>query len=472
MLFRREVPEKVRELESYTLSYNGEKYRARILTTQEDELLYDLEIPELTVIESRVTERLMLGLELELSELGGVNPERVQKALEQVRNLGEIAILTADENITDVFIYQSGRVSVVHLHYGELSTTLRLASAEQFATQLRLLTNRQFDYSQPLLSYFHKRFRVSATGYSATPSQKLDVAIRIWHSRPLTIVDLLRFGSMTPEIASLLTLIANLGCAVIIAGDRGGGKSTLLQVMLSLIPKNARKVCILTEREIHEYYYEKDYSIVDFKVHLGEDYTQEGVPLERAVKQALIHGSSSYIIYNEIKEREEARLFFTTCAVAGLSSILTTMHAESPEGILQRLALDFQLPKEALRNINYILMAQAVQRKFDKRLHRRVTSITEIRSFREDPLKEGALNDLFSFDVRRFEWDFSIEEIAKTEVLRKKLNARGISREEFFELFSRFRELFLSMKDSGRDYEPLEITRQVTKVLREFSEEK
>ncbi len=60
----------------------------------------------------------------------------------------------------------------------------------------------------------------------------------------------------------------------------------------------------------------------------------------------------------------------------------------SPKGILQRLILDFKLPMEALRNINFILIAHVVRRGFSTEKYRRVTGLTEIRRFREDPFKE------------------------------------------------------------------------------------
>ena len=440
-MFRRILPEEYEVVEEYTV-----EGRAVRIIESEGELYYDIEIPELNFFERKAAEEILSGSYVDLDKLGGIDKEKVLTAVKLYKGLGEVEYLIADGNLTDIFIYQNGIVEVVHLKYGDLDTTLRLAEPEKFASRLRLLTNRQFDYSKPLLSYFHKRYRISAVGYSATPSQKIDIAIRIWHEKPLSILDLLRFGSINEEIASLLTILANLGCSIIIAGDRGGGKSTLLQALLFLVPKKLRKVCILTEREIHEYFYENDFRITDFKVHLGKEVSHEGVPLEDAVKQMLIHGESGYIIYNEIKFKEEAELFFTTCAIAGYSSILTTMHADSPEGILQRLILDFKLPMEALRNINFILMAQVVRRGFSAEKYRRVTRLTEIRSFREDPLKESKLYDLFSFDVKEFRWDINLNRILSSEVLNRKLKARGLTKDDFTELYSALTEIYRKIR--------------------------
>ncbi len=436
-MFKRVLPHRYEVVESY--SVGGREVK---ILDADGGLIYDVEVPELNPLERFARDAMLAGEEVSLEELGGVDAGKVREAVRIQRSLGELEYLIADNNLTDIYIFQNGVLSVVHLKYGELDTTLHLVDPERFASRLRMLTNKQFDHSSPLLSHFHRRFRISAAGYSATSSQKIDVAIRLWHEKPLSLLDLMRFRSVNAEVASLLTILANLGCAVIIVGDRGTGKSTLLQALLLVIPQRMRKVCILTEREIHEYFYANDYRISDFKVHLGEEVSAEGVPLEQAVKQMLIHGRSGYIIYNEIKFRREAELFFTTCAIAGYSSILTTMHADSAEKLLHRLAFDFELPPEALRSIDFILETRVVRKGFSSRERRAVTRLVEVRDFRRNPLEEGALHDVFSYDAEKERWNLSWEE---SEVLKEKLGARALSERDFLELHSTLTEAYRRM---------------------------
>lgn len=470
-MFRRVLPRRYGVVSSYSV----EGREVRILNAG-GVLIYDVVVPELNPLERFALNAMLAGEEVSLEELGGVDSGKVREFLRLQRSLGELEYLIADNNLTDIYIFQNGVVGVVHLKYGELDTTFRLAEPERFASRLRMLTNKQFDHSSPLLSHFHRRFRISAAGYSATPSQQIDVAIRLWHEFPLSLLDLMRFGSLNAEIASLLTILANLGCAIIIVGDRSSGKSTLLQALLLVIPRRMRKVCILTEREIHEYFYAKDYRISDFKVHLGDEVSAEGVPLEQAVKQMLIHGRSGYIVYNEIKFRREAELFFTTCAIAGYSSILTTMHADSPEKLLHRLAFDFNLPPEALRSIDFILLTQVVRRGFSLREQRMVTRLTEIREFRRNPLEEDAIHDLFRYNIEKGTWEFPVSRSesetkwhGESEVLREKLRARGLSERDFRELHSTLTEAYREM---AREYRSTEacVEKYVEFINKMFSE--
>jgi type IV secretory pathway ATPase VirB11/archaellum biosynthesis ATPase len=403
-----------------------ERYRTRLsksrILEKHGEYHYDpfLPVDDLSTLEKSVLSitRDMMMRELlddegkvldRLSVLHGVDSHKLSALLDiYVNKLGDLQYLIADKRLTDIYISPNGAVRITSYDYGDMDCTIRFPSREleRIATKLRLLSGKPFDYSQPVTSFFweEENCRISAVAYSGNYSTKADYAIRLWPEKPWHILDILHRGSLDYRLAALLTAAANLGAAIIIGGDRSGGKSTLLQAFLFMIPKETRKVALLTEREIHRWFYEQDYNITEFKVHTGNKVTSRGMPIAEASKHLLIHGESGYLILNEVKYEEEARPFFTLAAAAGLSSLLTTMHAKSAEGVVQRLMIDFDLPLSALRNIDWILMTNLVRKGITNRKRRAVTELVEIQDFHRDPLSEGRMKRLAEYDPLEREW--------------------------------------------------------------------
>lgn len=339
----------------------------------------------------------------------GVDKSKLQNILDTyINKFGDLQYLIEDKNLTDIYVSSQGVVQVSSYDYGDMECTLRFTrkGLSRLAEQFSMISKKPFDMSRPLASFFweEQNCRISATGYSANYSGSPDFAVRLWPESPWHILDIVHRGSANFFIASLLTVAALLGGAIIFGGDRGGGKSTLLQTSLFMIPRHSRKVALLTSREIHKWFYDSDFRITELRVHAGNEVTGEGVPINDAAKQLLIHGESGYLIFNEIKYEEEARPFLTLSAVAGLSSLLTTMHADTPEGIVHRLLIDFQLPLVALRNIDWIVMTQVVRSGASREKRRVITKIVEIEDFVRDPISERKLKTLTEYDPLEDVW--------------------------------------------------------------------
>lgn len=395
---------KVKILEKQGKHYYDPSLPVDDLSTREKSVLSitrEIMMRELHVEGGKVLERLI--------ELHGVDGHKLLDLLDiYVNRLGDLQYLIADKRLTDIYVSSNGAVRVTGYDYGDMECTLRFPSKEleRIATRLRMLSGKPFDHSQPVTSFFleEENCRISAVAYSGNFSAKADYAIRLWPEKPWHILDIIHRGSLDYRLAALFTAAANLGAAVIIGGDRSGGKSTLLQAFLFMIPRETRKVALLTEREIHRWFYEQDYNITEFKVHTGNKVTSRGMPIAEAAKHLLIHGESGYLILNEVKYEEEARPFFTLAATAGLSSLLTTMHSKSAEGVVQRLMIDFDLPLSALRNIDWVLMTNLVRDGITSRKRRVVTELVEIQDFRRDPLSEGRMKRLAEYDHLEREW--------------------------------------------------------------------
>lgn len=433
---------------------------------------------ELLDTEDKALERLM--------QMHGVDHHKLKGLMDiYVNKLGDLQYLIADKRLTDVYVNSSGVVRVTSYDYGDMKCTLRFPSREleRIASRLRVLSGEAFDHSHPVTSFFweEENCRISAVAYTGSYTGKADFAIRLWPEKPWHILDILHRGSVNHCLAAILTAAANLGAGIIIGGDRSGGKSTLLQSFLFMIPRETRKVALLTEREIHRWFYEHDYNITEFRVHTGEGVTSMGMPIAMAAKHLLIHGESGYLIMNEVKYEEEARPFFTLAAAVGLTSLLTTMHAKSAEGVVQRLLIDFQLPLSALRNIDWILMTNLLREGITGRRRRAVTELVEIEAFHRDPITEDKLRRLAEYDPLTKKWNIPdiITLVKSSGFLGISARKRGMQQEDVITLihalervykrlsrlypleaerFAKAMELFFEAYEPGKDED--EIIRQ------------
>ncbi len=439
----------------------------RIIETPDGRLCYDITPPSqnLTLQERSVLAEILetsaeraLTLQETIALLERVCTERglSSRRLDRFLNcylhgFGDLQYMIEDENLTDIFVFTNGRITVEHYDYSSMECTLRFTreGLEALALAYERITSKTFSMSSPVSVYFwdEHNCRISAAGYVANFSTIPEFTIRKWPSEPWSVLELIRRGSLSFRLAALLNLAVYSGMAIIIAGDKGGGKSTLLNALLFMIPRRSRKLAILTDREIHSWFYKNDFRISELRVHTGNSITSQGVPISQAVNFMLVFGEAKLTIFNEIKFKEEAAPFFGTTAVAGVNSIATTMHASSPEGIIHRLIYSFELNPEAVRNIDLIVMAEP-RRDLAGRLRRAVTRVTEIQPFKRNPLEEGKMKDIARFNGE--DWDFMLD---SSHFVKRVAERFSLSEDDVLSLLDdleeKYRELF-RRKAEGR----------------------
>ncbi len=76
------------------------------------------------------------------------------------------------------------------------------------------------------------------------------ITIRKFSRRPFTVEDLIRFGSMTPELAEFLRACVVGRLNIVVSGGTGSGKTTLLNVLSGFIPNDERIITIENAAEL------------------------------------------------------------------------------------------------------------------------------------------------------------------------------------------------------------------------------
>ncbi|MFQ5648007.1 MAG: ATPase, T2SS/T4P/T4SS family, partial [Candidatus Aenigmatarchaeota archaeon] len=159
---------------------------------------------------------------------------------------GVLELLLADEKIQDMYInspIESQPILVYHQDWGECKTNLipTREDAEAWATRLRILSGRPLDEANPVLDVDiavpggKARFAVITRTLSP---EGLGFAVRRHRYKPWTLPLFIKNKMINPLTAGLLSFLIDGNAAMIVAGGRSAGKTSLLAaLMLEILPK-------------------------------------------------------------------------------------------------------------------------------------------------------------------------------------------------------------------------------------------
>ena len=76
------------------------------------------------------------------------------------------------------------------------------------------------------------------------------ISIRKFRKEGITIEDLIRFGSLTREMAEFLSACVRASLNIVVSGGTGSGKTTMLNVLSSFIPDDERIITVENAAEL------------------------------------------------------------------------------------------------------------------------------------------------------------------------------------------------------------------------------
>jgi pilus assembly protein CpaF len=159
------------------------------------------------------------------------------------------------------------------------------------------------------------------------------VTIRKFPEKVLTVEDLIRFGSLTQEVAEFLEACVVARLNVVVSGGTGSGKTTLLNVLSSFIPDDERIVTIEDSAELQL-----------VQRHVVRLETAPPIPggdgeTGKLVIRDLVKGSlrmrPDRIVIGECRSGEA--LDMLQAMNTGHDGSLTTVHSNSPRDCVARL---------------------------------------------------------------------------------------------------------------------------------------
>ena len=203
------------------------------------------------------------------------------------------------------------------------------------------------------------------------------VAIRKFSKEKLTLNDLIDFGSLSKTAARFLDICIYLGKNIIVSGGTGSGKTTMLNVLGSRIPKTQRLLIIEDAAELQV----KAEHVVNFETRKADP--TRGIT-EVDIRDLVISAMRlrpDRIIVGEV--RGEEALDLIQVMNTGHDGSMGTVHANNPIDACTRLETlclmgDTKIPPDAVRKMVASAMQVIVQ---CSRYHdggRRTSHISEI----------------------------------------------------------------------------------------------
>ena len=376
------VPADTEDLASPSGPYNDAPLRRRIheqLLEQLDLASMDLAKTDDPSLRPKVIAALRRILAIMADELPpGLDRQRLIGELsDEALGLGPLEELLNDPNVSEIMVVDPDSIYVES--GGKLfKTNRRFTDDERVRAVIeRIVTplGRRIDESSPLVDARLKDgSRVNAV-IAPVALRGSCITVRKFAREPLTLQDLIAFGSLTESMGRFLNRSVLARKNIVVSGGTGSGKTTLLNVLSGAIPDDERIVTIEDAAELqllqpHVVGLESRPANMEGK---GE-YTIRDL-LKNAMRMR-----PDRIIVGECRGNEA--LDMLQAMNTGHDGSLTTTHANSPQEAISRLETlvlmsGLDLPLRAIRSQIANSVDLVVQQARFSDGSRRVTAISE-----------------------------------------------------------------------------------------------
>jgi pilus assembly protein CpaF len=356
-------------------------------------------------------------------------PERhrlFEQIAAEILGFGPLQPLLEDESITEVmvngakniYIERAGRIQRVPFSFESDDHVMRIID------RIVAPMGRRIDESSP---YVDARLPDGSRVNAVIPPISLVgpvVTIRKFFKNPISIEQLVQFGSLTPEALQFLKACVEARLNIVISGGTGSGKTTLLNILSQFIPNDERIVTIENAAELQL----RQEHVVTLESRPPNIEGRGEVTIRQLVINAL-RMRPDRIIVGEI--RDEAALDMLQAMNTGHDGSMTTAHSNSPRDTLSRIETmtmmaGMELPVRAIREQISSAIDVVIHQDRLRDGSRKVTNITEVSGMEGDII---TMTDIFLFEQSGYEQGKVIGRLRPTGLRPKfmdKIEASGI----------------------------------------------
>lgn len=291
---------------------------------------------------------------------------------------GRIDIIMHDDGIEDISC--DGHLTPIFIHhrkYEAIETNIFFGNEEElnsFIVKLCQISGKQISIYSPIVDgKLPDGSRLQAT-LARTVTKGSTFTIRKFKEDPLTPIDLIKYKSLSVEMAAYFWIAIESGASILFCGGTASGKTTALNALSLFIPSSYKIISIEDTREVslpHKNWIagttRKGFSASD------ENKTGKDIDMFDLIRAAL-RQRPRVIIVGEVRGREAYSLFQ---AMATGHTSYSTVHASTIHTLIQRLENPpISLPRALLTSLDIIVFQNAVE--IGGKMVRRMTSVTEI----------------------------------------------------------------------------------------------
>lgn len=348
--------------------------------------------------------------------------------------LGIVEDLLSDSRITDVYINAPADTNPVHVVMDgeECASNVFLSQddLDALVSRFRTISGRPFGEAVPVLELNLEAFgvRVSVIGDPLSTSG-LAYAFRKHSLSPWTLPKLINTRSISPFGAGLLSFLMDGQASVLVAGEVGAGKTSLLSAMLLEIPQKYR---ILTIEDTNEIPIEKLQSL-GWKVQGMSSHSsvlKSGAEMspETALRAALRLGNSSLVL-GEVRGSEVKVLYEAMQVGKAGNSVIGTIHGSSIENVYERIVHTLGVPPASFKATDAVIICSSIRLEGTMRKLKRVSCIAEVSSASiENPEPSEVFTDIMNYDASQdCLFPGKVLEQGQSELIGKIANKWGIS---------------------------------------------
>lgn len=344
----------------------------------------------------------------------GERQKLLTEIMDEVMGLGPITGLLKDDEVSEimvngpkqVFVERRGKLEPTNVVFRDDAHVMRVI--ERIVAPL----GRRIDESSPMVD---ARLPDGSRVNAIIPPLALNgptITIRKFSQDPLTVEDLINFGTMTRELADFLEACVKVRLNIVISGGTGSGKTTLLNVLSSFIPSDERIITIEDAAELQL----RQSHVVSLESRPPNIEGTGEVTIRDLVRNAL-RMRPDRIVVGEVRGGEA--LDMLQAMNTGHDGSLTTAHANSPRDLLSRLETmvlmsGVELPVRAIREQIASAIDLIVQQSRLRDGSRRIIQVTEVQGMEGDTI---TLQDIFVFE------QFGVDEHGR---IRGELRPTGI----------------------------------------------
>ena len=313
-------------------------------------------------------------------------------------HLGKIEPLMRDKLIEDISCDGAGiPIYIWYRDYESIPTNIAFETEDEldtFVSKLAYSAGKHVSLAEPIVdasltdgSRLHLTYGKEITQKGST------FTIRKFRVDPLTIVDLIRYNTLSSDVAAYLWYLIEKKLALLIAGGTASGKTTTLNALSMFIEPGEKIVSVEDTPELnlpHENWIQS----VTRGVGTAGEITMFDL-LKASLRQR-----PDVLIVGEVRGEEA---FTLLQSIATGHGGLGTIHADSVEATINRLTTEPMNIPRSLAGTTLDCIVMQLKIRLAERSVRRVVAVTEVVG--HDPrTDEIVLNDAFKWDpiVDRF----------------------------------------------------------------------